>query len=270
MKALILILSFIVCTGLYAQKEKFFVFNWRSNGSEELKIPSDKYQSFGKSKLLCYFSNDKDNIYIDMKIVESVELNKILQMGLTVWIDMDEKTRKEMGLRFPIGSRFSRDQNRRGNENLTDIIMAEKKSPLAFANEIEIIGFKGEETRRLPSDNSDSFRGYVKYDIEGDLLYNLIIPIVKLPLRNSGKSNEPMPFNLGIEYGAAPVFNQPGGNMGQRGGSSGRSGGGGGRSGGGGGGMGGGRSGNVAGESPFGAPVLIWIKNVKLAASEQK
>jgi hypothetical protein len=54
----------------------------------------------------------------------------------------------------------------------------------------------------------------VKYDEAGILYYKLVIPIIKLPLRNTRAGNGAMPFILGIEYGSLPVVNKQGENRG--------------------------------------------------------
>ena len=88
-----------------------YLSRWH-NGGTELKIPSDKYSYFKKGKLYYFFSNDIDNIYVDMKIDDPGVQTRILKQGLTVWINMDGKQIKKMGIRFPIGSQHSGGRNK--------------------------------------------------------------------------------------------------------------------------------------------------------------
>jgi hypothetical protein len=271
MKPIVTILVILLCANINAQKEKFFASKWRSDPASEIKLSSADYQSYGKGKFLYYLSNDNENIYLDIKATESIEQNKILQMGLTVWLDMDNKIRKEIGIRFPIGAKFSRAQN-----TISEDASINPNSPLGLANTIELIGFKDDEKKRFPSKNTNNIRGSVKYDNDGNLIYNLLIPVSKLPLRNDVSGKGSMPFTLGIEYGASPMMTRPGGSSEGGGRPSGSSGGG--RSGGGGGGRGGssgggrsgggGSGGNMGSMQPVEKPVIIWMKNVKLASNQ--
>jgi hypothetical protein len=150
------------------------------------KISSSEYMPAGKSGFYCFISNDNDNIYIDMKVEDSKIQNRILTEGLTIWINMEGREEKKLGIRFPLGS-----QN-----NL-----------LAMANTIEILGFINEQQRRFPAENPDNFRGSIKIDAAGTLFYKMVMPVVKLPVRNAKKGIGASPFSLGIEYGSGPETN---------------------------------------------------------------
>lgn len=265
MRLIVLFLTMFVCLDLIAQKENFFASKWRNNPDQDLQVALQEYSSAKKGKVLYYLSNDEANVYVDMKIIETLEQNRILRIGLTVWLDMDGKTRKTMGIRYPIGSQYSRGRGQGGVGTARTTV-----SPLSQANTIELIGFKDVEATRLASDNPDNIRGSVKYDQEGNLLYKLVMPLSKLPLKNNAPGQGLMPFSIGIEYGAPPTFTGqggPGGGAGaggMSGGSGGRSGGGGGSRGGGGGAPGGGGGASAGGQSTD-PPVIFWMKNVKLA-----
>lgn len=273
MKTLTIFISFFFCINLNAQKGKLFLSSWHENGNAELNVPSDRYSYFKKGKLYYFLSNDNDNIYIDMKIEDSGVQNRILKQGLTVWVNMDNKVAKKMGISFPIGSQYSGGRN---EPNMSDIkINADGSlvSPLSLANTIELIGFTSEEERRFPSDNADNFRASVKYDNEGTLHYKMLMPIAKLPVRNSKDGDGAMPFTFGIEYGVLRLTNSARGIVApppsssppsgrSRGGSAG-----GGRPGGGA--PGGSRQ--ITGpttDQPAFPPVLLWIKNIKIATDK--
>jgi len=225
MKIYALILALITCPNLNAQKGKLFLSIWNEDGNTELKIPSDKYFYYGKGKLYYFLSNDNNNIYVDLKIEDDGVKNRILKQGLTVWINMDSKLTKKMGIRFPVGSQNSGGQN---NLNLPYYNLNTDGSLvtlLSLANTIELIGFTNEEARRFPAYNADSFRGSVQCDNEGTLHYKMLLPIAKLPVRNSKDRDGAMPFTFGIEYGPAKA------------------------------------------QTGF-PPVLLWIKNIKLATDK--
>jgi hypothetical protein len=274
MKTLVVLMSLIISTNLSAQKGRFYMNTWHQPSDNKTNIPAEKYSYFDKGKLFYFISNDNENVYVDIKVEESSVQNRILKEGLTIWINMDRKLTKKMGVRFPVGSEYDTDYNKRGiheNKINQDESLV---TPLIMANTIELVGFKGEDSRRFPSDNADTFRGSVRYDREGTLYYHMTMPIDKLPLRNSKDGTGAMPFILGIEYGAPPLSLDKHLSMtpppayrsassrsrgGSRSGASGK----------------GGRSGGISyKDGPMTKanlnpailpPVLIWVKNIKLA-----
>jgi hypothetical protein len=272
MKAFVLILSFILCSSLSAQKGKIYLSNWHENGNAEMNLPSDKFSYFEKGKFYYFLSNDNNNIYIDIKIEDAGVQNRILKEGLIVWINMDGKSTKKMGVRYPIGSQNS---GIRGGSNMPEIRLNSSGSlatPISQANTIELIGFTNEEKRRFPSNNTDSFSGSIKYDNEGILHYKMIMPVTKLPVINSKEGDGILPFTFGFEYGGivdqrkgpggSPIASPSSDVSGSRGGSRG-----GGRSGGG---MSGG-SGQVRSSTttqPEKPSVQLWVKNIKLATDK--
>lgn len=136
-----------------------------------------------------------------MKIEDKEVQNRILNLGITIWINMDNKPVKKMGIRFPVGSQNSISHKKSAfRDNLSDTDNT-VFSPVSQANTIELIGFSGEEGKRFPSENAENFRGYVSYDKENILHYRMIMPVVKLPVRNSKDGHGAMPVTLGIEYG---------------------------------------------------------------------
>jgi hypothetical protein len=281
MKTFVLILSMILCSNLNGQQGKFLLSSFRNDGNGN--VSSENFTFSKKAKFYYFISNDKANVYLDLKIDDSEVQSRILLQGLTLWINMDGKSAKKMGVHFPIGSQHS--GGRRGQNTQGANLDSEGKplTPLAQANTIELLGFISEESRRFPADNADSFSGSVSYDKEGVLHYKLKMPLVKIPVRNAKEGGGAMPFTLGIEYGFDPNAN---GNMEQgmkplASAGAGESGGGGGGGGSRGGSSGGGRSGGrgqvaVAPSISSGSysaqavapPVEFWIKNIKLATEK--
>ncbi len=276
MKIPLLILSLFVCVGINAQKGNLNLSKWHVSN----EVKASDYQLINKVKLYCFLSNDNDNIYFDMKVEDAGVQDRILKEGLTIWIDVDGKSEKKMGVRYPIGSQNPVGRKKPDHSENTNNPDGSLVTPLTLANTIELIGFINEEVRHFPSENADNFRGSVKFDKEGIFYYKMVMPIAKLPFRNSKQGNGAMPFTLGIEYGLIPPGNKSGNHMsppppsisrsgGSRGGSSGS-----GRSGSGDRSV---RSGDIPDNStgtrsnsyqPVKKPVLNWIKGIKLATSK--
>lgn len=273
MKPTATILSLILCTSLSAQKGNLVLSKWIDNGTlETTNAPAD-YTFNKKSNLFYFISNDNTNLYIDIKVEDTGIENKILKQGMVIWINMEGKQDMKLGVHYPIGSE-NRGVGRRSNMSETSFTADGKPfTPLMHANTIELIGFTSEAEKRFPADNPDSFKGSVKYDNDGNLLYRLLMPIAKLPVRNAKEGVGALPFNLAIEYGEDPALTGPVGNMSRPPSSGdgappaspggGRSGGG--RPGGGGGGGGMPAGGSFGGSQSTTPPVIIWIKNVQLA-----
>lgn len=241
MKSYFLIISILLSGGLNAQKRNLNLSSWHQSD----KIESSYYMPAGKSGLYCFISNDNDNVYIDMKVENRKIQKRILTEGLTIWINMDAREEKKMGIRFPLGSRNQAGRKKAEHEENTTARAESIENLLTMANTIEILGFISEQQRRFPAENRDSFRGSVKLDEGGNLYYKLIMPVAKLPLRNSRDSHGAMPFILGIEYGSLPVTNKSEVNRGPVPSSIFHS-----------------------GSSGKGGSELIWIKDVRLATSK--
>lgn len=283
MKPTATIFLLILCTSLSAQKGNVSLSKWIDDGTNEPTIAPADYIFNKKSNLYYLFSNDNTNLYVDIKVEDTGIQNRILKKGMVIWVNMDGKQDKKLGVHFPLGSE-NRGGRRPGAPESNFTPDGKPITPLMRANTIELVGFTNETESRFPADNPNSFKGSVRYDNDGNLIYRLLMPIAKLPVRNAKDSAGALPFNLAIEYGEDPDLNAPGANMSRppssgggapsgmsAGGGGGRSGGG--RSGGGGGGAmpagGGGMPSTGRGGAPASEPpVILWLKNVQLAGKK--
>ena len=204
MKLSLLIVSVLIDTVVFAQNGNIIMSRWHNSD----KVEMSDYQSVRKTGLYFYISNDNDNIYIDLKFDKPEDQRMILNEGLVLWINMDGKPVKIQGIRYPTGSQ--KPGMRSGAINSKDKANGngDPEYLISMANSIEIIGFISEQERRFPSQNADNFRGSLRYD-NGILFYRLIMPVAKLPVRNSKEGNGAMPFTLGIEYGFPVDLNKP-------------------------------------------------------------
>jgi hypothetical protein len=272
MRKIVTFIALTVFLNAYGQDDKSYQSHWHSPDKNTRLISDDSYGFFRKGNFLYYISNDNENLYIDIKIKDSGVQSSILQEGLTIWFNADGKQHKEVGIRYPLGAKFADGPGKRNQGNSVSA------SPLSKANTIQLIGFPGEGQNMIPAKNDDSFSGSLEYDLDGNLFYNLRLPIKRLSLITAeGGAGFELP-TIGIEYGGMPEMgNKPGGQSAPRIieeiPSRGRGGSGGGRGGSGGGGRGGsGGSGGGIGAGPSGpstpiaeASKLLWIKKVSLA-----
>lgn len=204
MKLSLLIISVLIGTVMFAQNGNTIMSRWHNSD----KIEISDYQSLKKTGLFFYISNDKDNIYIDLKFDKPEDQRMILNEGLVLWINMDGKPVKIQGIRYPTGSQ--KPGMRNGVLNSKDNVKGNGDPDylISMANSIEIIGFISEQERHFPSQNVDNFRGSLRYD-KGILFYRMVMPLAKLPVRNSKDGNGAMPFTMGIEYGFPVELNKP-------------------------------------------------------------
>jgi hypothetical protein len=194
MKSVALIASICLCSVLNAQNGNFTA-RWRTND----KVEKSDFHQIKKSSLFCALSNDNDFIIINLMIPDTKLSEMILKDGMTIWINMDNKQIRKLGVRFPLGSENGSreiDQDAERNYTAADLI--------SQANTIEIIGFISEQERHFAAQNNDNFRGYVKFSPDGELYYRLVLPVSKLPLRNSKDGTGATPFALGFEIGYHP------------------------------------------------------------------
>ncbi len=240
MRNIIVFIFLVFCFNLSGQTGKFYSSRWHSVKNEKNPVDADEYTFHKKSKLHYFLSNDYTKIYIILKVEDHVVRNRILKEGLTIWIDMDNKPEKNMGILFPVG--YENIENRSINDFSKESIDADKvlAEALNLANTIELIGFRNEPDKIFPAENSDSFTGSIESDENGVLHYRLIIPVEKIPVRNSRDGSGAMPFTIGVEYGHVASSNETG------------------------------KKDSYSKQQVTGSPsghkaIIMWIKNVKLA-----
>jgi hypothetical protein len=198
MKSIAVFACLFFCIAIKAQDRNLNQSKWHDND----KIDKSDFQPVKRSKIYCSISNDNDFIFINLMVPDRVVSERILEQGLAIWINMDGKQIKKMGIRFPLGSENLTKGKTQGTETNSG-----PENLVSQANTIELIGFISEQERHFAAQNSDNFRGYVKYSPNGDFYYRMVMPLTKLPLRNSKNRNGAMPFSLGFELGYKPASN---------------------------------------------------------------
>jgi hypothetical protein len=208
MKNLILSMSLLLCTNLIAQKSGALNSAWHKDSGEDPVPSASEYLYHSKGKFNYYISNNNEYIYLLLTIPDRETQTGILKSGLTIWISMDNKPSKNLGVRYPLGSLNSNSRNITGPDVNSNNI-SDTDTLISLANTIELVGFISEENRKFPSDNTDNFRGFINIDNDEIMHYLLRMPSAKLPLRNSRNSYGAMPFTLGIEIGSDQNGSKP-------------------------------------------------------------
>jgi hypothetical protein len=141
-----------------------------------------------KEKISYAVSNDKDNIYLMMSTRDPQEQQKILQGGMTVWINRqaqkDETT--AVGIGFPTDSRNNHDRE----------IMAaaqpdrykDKKVSLDDLKDYSLYGFKQGDSvgnYEYGESNDEGVEVQMNYNASGDLVYEARVPLHSVFPKNS-------------------------------------------------------------------------------------
>ena len=297
MRTFSLIFMLSIASAVYAQKDHSYYLRWSKSPDQDLLSPDLKYTE--KGKFYYSFSNDRDNIYITLKIFEPDVQRAIIRNGLSVWIDMNGKKDKKTGLRFPVneghqgfgsrpqgsqrppqsGRREGETDNTQGNPgNMQQGREFSFGRPVQIpeAPKMEVIGLGGASREVISPVELNSFRGSVRMEKDGNMWYQLTIPLSKMPASENTKKKGDGSFILGFSYPVAAAPQMRGGagggfegGMGGYGRGEGGYGGGGGRGGmrGGGGGMRNRMPGEgMGGGTPTTTTIVVWFKDLRLAS----
>jgi len=153
-----------------------------------------------KEKLNYTLSNDKDNLYILVSTRSPQEQQKIIQGGMTVWVNnqADKNEATSVGIGFPLDSRKNRERN----------LMAEarpdqyKNKPITLDDlrEYSLYGFKNESIENLEygQTNEEGVQVRIDYNKEGDLIYEASIPLSTLYPQNTSHNFAGKSLAVGI------------------------------------------------------------------------
>lgn len=199
MRSVIFSLSLFLCLNLTAQNSKTIKSIWQENSEEDPDTELVDYFFQQKGNFYYFIADNEKYVWFIMKTSDTAVQNTILESGMTLWIDMDNKGGMKSGILYPAGSmnslpKITDSPDERKNSN------AVREKLVKQANMIELKGFPG-EARRFPSDTYDNFRGKIHIDVKGTMYYYMRMPTIKLPLRNSRDGVGAMPFALGIQFG---------------------------------------------------------------------
>lgn len=274
--SIVIVLSVLI---LSCAQQKHLQTKWhKAEYKQEDDIPRTDFWYHKKGKLMYLVSNDKENLYIHMKIMDISTVRKILDFGFTVWVDANGTNKKTLGIKFPLAKK----------ERMPGLHIDQRKSQsrvqipsLDAKYSIGLIGFDD-------SGNNSIIDADLEADVNGSIgfsEYNELEYSLKFPLQKMGISTlENKIISLNLESGSLDINNsesRPSGEQamqagasrgGQGGGRGGRQGG---RPGGGSGGMqGSGRGGNQGGtpqiqeRQDMATPLKIKIKKIELMFEE--
>ena len=191
--------------------------SFQFNGSDKTWLGQFYYDS--EANMLYGISNDKENIYVRLKVVDQLTQIKIIRRGLTFWMDTIGMNKEQMAIRCPLPRDAGDLQNMRGKNGSPKDKSKNNFALLhdAFSNgqaEMKIKGFDGYQKEIvLNNKNEDGINVMMKVNDHEELIWEAIIPL-KMAFTNPsdfGNGGNKF-FSFGFESGAfdAPQGNNPG------------------------------------------------------------
>jgi hypothetical protein len=206
-------------------------------------------------------ANDKDNLYMAIRINDYSEQIMTLNAGLTLSIDTRGGKKERFSITFPVGEQGGLTGfgiPKKGNadsvkEDRDELIEAR----LTKLRGIKVVGFTDIEGTQITTSNTYGIQTAIDYDKDGYLVLEAAVPL-KFFHADDLLKNE-WAFNFKINAISSPSQNNGDADQGNGGGRGGRGAGGGGR-GGRGGGRGGQHNGQQANRSEMSKPIDFWEK----------
>ncbi len=150
----------------------------------DVKEWGDSLRYYNPERQLNYsLANDKDNLYMAIRINDRSEQIRILRAGLTLSIDTRGKKKESFSITFPVGDQSQNDLAGQtadlgqggdiSQENHDELI----KARLTKLREIKVSGFKDIEGEMITTSNTYGIKTAIDYDKDGYLVYEAAIPL---------------------------------------------------------------------------------------------
>jgi hypothetical protein len=179
-----------------------------TENSKRIWNDSLKYNS--ENKLMYSIKNDKDNLYITMRCLNDNMNNRIMSLGMTMWIDTTGRKKEKLGIRYPLGYKDAGGQWQQPKEN-TDANNTNGQEPqqrhnrYAAKNEIlkkwiemDLIGFDKEPIRAFIT-TPVGIKVKADFDSVGAFCYRAIVPYKAIHY-NPSADNAKAPKTLSIGF----------------------------------------------------------------------
>ena len=165
---------------------------------------------FNNSDNLSYeIANDGDNLYILISTKDQLEMQKIIQGGMTVWVNTkaDKSQSEAVGIGYPLDSRNDHDRTLM-EEAQPDKYKQPKPVTLEDKKDYALYGFgnsSGVGNYAYGDDNPQGVKMKMDYNNGGELIYEASIPLTTLyPGHNPGSSYASKSIAVGIFVDALP------------------------------------------------------------------
>lgn len=236
----------------------------------DLKEWGDSLSYYNQDKQIHYsLANDKENLYMAIRINDYTEQVRVLNAGLTLGIDTRGRKKESFTITFPVGEQGGQTLFGVPKHDNTDLTQEDRDelidARLTKLRGIKVTGFTDIEGDFITTSNTYGIKTAINYDKNGYLVCEASIPLKFFHVDDLTKSE--WAFNFKINGITRPGQNKNGGDQegpgGAGRGAGGFAGGGGGRGGRGGGGRGGQHNGggaSSADHSELSKSVDFWEK----------
>jgi hypothetical protein len=154
-----------------------------------------------KENLSYSLSNDRDNLYILVSTHNPQEQQKIIEGGMTVWINnqAEKNESTSMGIGFPLDSRKDRDRQLMAQAR-PDQYKNNKPITLDDLKQYSLYGFKSESIEDFDYGQSNDEGVLVRIDFnrDGDLIYEASIPLGTIYPQNTSHNFAGKSLAVGI------------------------------------------------------------------------
>lgn len=145
----------------------------------------DSLRYYNAEKKLNYtLANDKDNVYMAIRVNDRTEQERILGAGLTLSIDTKGKKKDEFTLTFPVAEAGAAGHfggmgiKKPDGDNTTGEDHEEmRRARLTKLRNIKVTGFKDIEDGTITTNNTYGIKVAINYDDNGYLVYEAAIPL---------------------------------------------------------------------------------------------
>jgi hypothetical protein len=176
----------------------------------DVKEWGDSLQYYNKENKINYaIANDKENLYMAMRIKDRVQQIRALNAGITFSIDTKGKKRDSFRLTFPLPMAGTSDFNfhavNEGPVNQKDRDQLTRDRAFLLRG-IKVEGFKEIDNGLLPGSDDHGITAAINYDQHGYLVCEVVIPLKNFHVDDLYKNE--WAFNIqvnGIARPAAPA-----------------------------------------------------------------
>jgi hypothetical protein len=159
--------------------------------------------------------NDRDHLYICMRIFDQAKASAVMRAGFTVWLDASVSKKKTCGIRFPLGMPLRSIanhsvSNRRGSTSFE----RDSVSRQSNTNTLEIID-KGQENKQISIHNPYGIDVAIAPEpTSGALVYELAVPITAPVVKILSFQARPGEMvGIGLEVGTLATAGSSGSQM---------------------------------------------------------
>jgi hypothetical protein len=153
---------------------------------------NNNFQAYNRNTRLLYIlSNDDKNIYLVARSSDFTTTAKIISGGISLTINTDGKKRAKdaYNVTFPIvdhperlaGGLGNRFENRNAGAD-TELMKAVHERTIIAAKQISVLGFKSITDTLISIYNEFGIKSAINFDAEGDLTFEMAIPLKLLDL----------------------------------------------------------------------------------------